>query len=320
MQPTDATLDVCHPIYDTMSGIFTRLLRPKKNKPQRDEFEELEQLLTMEHGSLRERQLTRSQMQCAFTVLDTFLTRVQVRTNVVVDLRTVHRAIWPHRTGLVLPPAFSPCALQYHVPQQVPQDILVCCEQLVAQMTIQERLAIRGRGLLVQVDATTATDDIPIRLGTCFLGRYHLRAMVFSVAGEWSCLVPGVLSMAMQLGLNVGFLRLKRTKLRNGCYRQDQRQCLYWRRHASSKAWTSMHMMEIAGCTISRHMVRQQTVKAPQFKTTMMLTVTTRIHYRLQIRLCLVMSSQLLTMSRHNSPMILRHKAVIVVRLMRMTF
>ena len=191
VQPTDATLDVYHPIYETLSGIFTRLLRPKKNKPQQDEFEELKQLLTMEHGSLRERQLTRSQMECAFTVLDTLLTRVHVRTNVGVDLPTLHRAIWPHRMGLVLPPAFSSCALRYHVPQQVPQDILVCCEQRVTQMTIQERLAVRGPVLLVQVDATTATDDVPIRLGTCFLGRYHLRAMVFSVAGEWSCLVPG---------------------------------------------------------------------------------------------------------------------------------
>ena len=210
VQPTDATLDVYHCIYETLSGIFTCLLRPKKNKPQRDELEELKQLLTKDphgfqvrpllvqnvhpspknglsrndklpsfgsksnklsgdsstittntkqlvlcgcgsssacitpqahsgcsqHGSLRERQLTRSQMECAFTVLDTLLTRVHVRTNVGVDLPTLHRAIWPHRMGLVLPPAFSPCALRYHVPQQVPQDILVCCEQLVTQMTI----------------------------------------------------------------------------------------------------------------------------------------------------------------------------------------
>ena len=173
LQHTDADIDVKHPTYDTLAMVFRGLFRG--DIPDRQLFKELKELLTMPHGLLRDRQLTSGQSRCAHTVLDTLLTRIFVRSSVGHDLPTMFRPTWPRHAGIVLPPAFAPCALRCTLRDPPPSDLLWHLNNLVAQWPSNERLGICGPVLLVYVDCTAITCDVTFPLILPFFGRYVLR-------------------------------------------------------------------------------------------------------------------------------------------------
>ena len=189
LQPTEADIDVKHPIYDTLAMVFRGLFCG--DIPDRQLFKELKELLTMPHGLLRDHQLTRGQSRCAHTVLDTLLTRIFVRSSVGHDLPTMFRPTWPRHAGIVLPPAFAPCALRCTLRDPPPSDLLWHLNNLVAQWPSNERLGICGAVLLVYVDCTAITCDVTFPLILPFFGRYVLRSLLYCQSDAWVAVVPG---------------------------------------------------------------------------------------------------------------------------------